>query len=112
GAARVPLDRDRSDDLAWCEIAHEPLRAGMAERAVERATNLARQAERAAVSLRDVDALDLVRRFAGHLARQPKEPLAGAIGGDLLGHNLGPREREVLVEERVQLLRHVGRLME
>ena len=77
------------------EVAHQPLRAGVAERAGQRAADLARQAQRAAVGLRDVDALDLVRALAGVLARQPQQPFARAVGGDLLGHDLGPRQREV-----------------
>ena len=111
-AEPVARDHHLADDLAGREIAHQPLRAGVAERAGERAADLARQAERAAVGLRDVDALDLVRALARDLARQPQQPLAGAVDRDLLGHHLGPRQREMLVERRVQLLRHAGHLVE
>src|SRR5262245_9669787 len=60
----IARDHDLPDDLAGREVAHEPLRAGMAERAGERAADLARDAKRAAVGLGNVDALDLVRPLA------------------------------------------------
>ena len=92
-AQPVARHHDLADDLARREVAHQPLRAGVAERAVERAADLARQAKRAAVGLRDVDALDLVRPLARDLAGQAQQPLAGAVDRDLLGHDLGPRQR-------------------
>src|SRR5262249_24086183 len=57
-----------ADDLFRREVANEALRAGVAERTVERAADLARYAQRAAVTFRDVDALDLVRPLASDLA--------------------------------------------
>src|SRR5262245_6440404 len=107
-AETVARDHDLADDLAGGEIAHQALRAGMAERAGERATDLARDAERAAVGLGDVDAFDLVRPLAGMFARQPDEPLARAVDRGLLGHDLGAREREPRVQRRAQLLRYAG----
>ena len=92
------------------EVAHQPLRAGVAERAGERAADLARDAERAAVGFRDVDALDLVRALAGMLAGQPQQPFARAVDRHLLGHHFRPRQREMRVERRAQLLRHAGHL--
>ena len=106
-AEPVARDHDLADDLAGGEVAHQPLRAGMAERAGERAADLAGEAQRAAIGLRDVDALDLVRPLAA-LAGQAQQPLAGAVGRHLLGHDLGPRQREVLRERRAQLLRDAG----
>ena len=73
-AEPVARHHDLPDDLAGRQVAHQPLRAGVAERAVERAADLARQAERAAVGLRDVDALDLVRP----LARRSRRAAAAA----------------------------------
>ena len=96
-AEPVARDHHLADDLAGREVAHQPLRAGVAERAGERAADLAREAERAAVGLRDVDALDLVRPLARVLARQPQQPFARAVDRDLLGHHLGPRQREMRV---------------
>ena len=66
--------------------------------------------KRAAIGFRDVDALDLVRPLALMLAGQPQQPLARAVDGNLLGHDLRPRQRVVRVEHRVQLLRHAGHL--
>ena len=111
-AEPVARHHDLADDLARREIAHQPLRAGVAERAVERAADLAREAKRAAVGLRDIDALDLVRPLARDLAGQAQQPLAGAVDRDLLGHHLRPRQRVMRVEQRAQLLRHAGHLVE
>src|SRR5262249_55849582 len=112
----IARDYDLADDLAGREIAYEPLRAGVTERAGERAADLAGDAKRAAVGLGNVDAFDLVwplaqnpvRMFAG----EPQQPFARAVDGDLLGHDLGAREREMLFERRAQLLRHAGHLIE
>ena len=107
-AEPVARDHHLPDDLAGREVAHEALRAGVAERAGERAADLARHAQRAAVGLRDIDALDFVRPLAGVLAGKPQQPLARAVGRDLLGHDLGPLQREVRVERGAQILRHAG----
>src|SRR4029450_8093114 len=107
-AEAVACEHDLAHDLAGGEIAHQALCSGMAERAGERAADLARDAERAAVSLGDVDAFDLVRLLAGMLAGGAEEPLARAVDRGLLGHDLRPREREMRVERRAQLLRHAG----
>ncbi len=111
-AEPVARHHDLADDLARRQVAHQPLRPGVAERAVERAADLARQAQRAAVGLRDVDALDLVRPLAWHFAGQPQQPFACAVDRDLLGHDLGPRQRVMRVEHSPQLLRDAGHLRE
>ncbi len=67
-----------TDDLARRQIAHQALRAGMAERAIQRAADLAGDAERAAVGLRDVDAFDVMRPIR-RLTRQRQEPFARAV---------------------------------
>src|SRR5262249_56147037 len=79
----VARDHHLADDLVGREVADEPLRSGMTERAVERAADLARQAERAAVGFRDIDALDLVRPLARDLARQPDHPLPATLPAHL-----------------------------
>jgi hypothetical protein len=84
----------------------------MAEQAGQRAADLARQAERAAIGFRNVDALDQVRLLAGMLGRKAQEPLARAVDRDLLGVHLRTREREVLVEHRAKGLRDVQHLVE
>jgi hypothetical protein len=81
-------------DLLGGEIAHQTLRAGVAEGAGQRAADLARDAERAAIDLGDVDAFDLgaaiTRAGRGH----PDQPFAGAVGRNLLGCDLWQVERE------------------
>ena len=67
---------------------------------VERAADLARNAQRAAAGVGNVDALDLVRPLARVFAGQPQQPLAGAVDRDLLGDDLRPREREALRRAR------------
>ena len=57
-----------ADDFAGGEIAHQALGAGVAEGAVERAADLARHAQRAALGVGDVDAFDLVRQLAFGIA--------------------------------------------
>ena len=81
-AEPVAGERDLADDLARGQIAHETLRAGIAEGTGERAADLARNAERAAIFLGDVDGLDLLAVF------EAKQPFAGAVDRDLLGHDL------------------------
>ena len=100
-----------ADDLARREIAHQALRAGMAERAIERAADLARNAQRAAIGFRNVDALDLMRPAVG-LAGQPEQPFARAVDRNLLGGDFRPRQREVLRQLRAQLLRQGRHVVE
>ncbi len=54
--------------------------------------------------LGNVDALDFMRPLGRVTARQPKQPLARAIVGDLLGNDLGPRDREMLFQLRAHVL--------
>ena len=97
-----------ADDLARGEVAHQALRAGMAKRAVERAADLAGDAQRAAFAIGDVDAFHLVRALALHFARQPQQPFARAVDRDLLGHHLRPFQRVMRGERGAQVLRHAG----
>ncbi len=97
-AEPVARDHDLADDLAGRQIAHQALRAGMAERAGQRAADLARDAERAAVAFRDIDAFDQMRPLACVFAGKLEQPFAGAVGRHLLGHDLRPVEREMLVQ--------------
>ncbi len=107
-AEPVARDHHLPDDLARREIAHEALRAGVAERAGERAADLARHAQRRAPAIRDVDALDLVRPLACVFAGQPQQPFARAVDRNLLGDDLRPLQREALLERDAQVLRHAG----
>ena len=76
----------------------------MAERAGERAADLARDAQRPAIALGDVDALDFrAHGPAAHKAiarrgRHPDQPLARTVAGHLLGDDLRTLQR-VLVGE-------------
>ena len=91
---RVP---ELPDDLGRRQIAVEALLAGGAERAVERATRLRRDAQRAAVVLGDVDHLD---RIAGAHVEQP---LARAVGrGGVADHGgaADRRDRGELLAQR------------
>src|SRR5262249_37360813 len=59
-AEPVACDHDLADDFGRGQIAHEFLRARVAEAAGERAADLARNAQSAAILFRDVDRLDLL----------------------------------------------------
>ena len=92
-AEPVAGDEHLPDDLGGGQIAHQRHRAGMAKRAVEGAADLARDAERAPVGFGNVDAFDLRALVEAMRGRHAQEPLARAVGGDLLGSDLRPRER-------------------
>ena len=91
-ADAVARQQDLADDLLGLEVAHQTLRAGVAERAGERAADLARDAQRAAIVLGDVDRLDLGRARLVAALGKTQEPFARAVGGDLLGGDLGAGE--------------------
>ena len=96
-----------ADDLACGQIAHELLRAGVAEAAGQRAADLARNAQGAAVFLGDIDGLDLLPA-AARVGGEPQQPFAGAVGGNLLGDDLKPADAEMLVQRLAQLLGDIG----
>ncbi len=81
------------DDLADAQVAVEALLSGRAECAVERATGLRRDAQRAAIGFRNVNGLDRVR------VADVEQPFARAVGrgrvaNDRRGADLGiARER-------------------
>ena len=81
----VPRDDELRHDLGGGQVAHEALRAGVAERAGEGAADLARDAQRAAIDLRNVDALDLGALVERTRRGHADEPLARAVLRDLLG---------------------------
>ena len=99
-------------DLLRRQVAHEPLRAGVAEGAGQRAADLARDAERAAVALGDIDALDLGAAVARARRRHADQPLAGAVLRDLLGDDLGTIERVGFGERAAQALADVRHVLE
>ena len=107
----VARHHDLADDFTRREIAHQPLRAGVAERAIQRAADLRGNAERAAVGFRDVDTLDLVRFLETVAARQAQQPFAGAVAGNLLGDHLGARHGEIHVQLGAGVLGDAGHLV-
>ena len=94
----IARHHDLADDLARGEVAHQPLGAGVAERAIQRAADLRGNAQRAAIGFRNIDALDLMRLLDQIAARQAQQPFAGAVGGDLLGDHFGARDGEMRFE--------------
>src|SRR5262249_17009133 len=106
----IARDHDLANDLAGGEIAHEALRAGVAERAIQGAADLAGETERAAVRFRNVDGLHLMGTLVYLLAGKPQEPFARAVRRDLLRHDLRSGQCEMLIESRAQLLGHVRHL--
>ncbi len=112
GEVAEPVARGHqlSEDFFRGEVAHELLRAGVAERAGERAADLAGDAERAAAFLGDVDRLDLDGP-TGAARREAEQPLARAVVRHLLLDDLRPPDGEAAVEFGPQILgdvEHVG----
>ena len=86
-AERVARQHHLADDLGGVEIAHQALRAGVAEVAGERAADLRRDAERAAILFGDVDAFDLLP------VGEAQQPFARAVRRGLRArrHRAAPR---------------------
>ena len=89
-------------DFRGGQVAVEALLAGGAERAVERATRLARHAERAAVGLGNEDGLNRVAR--AHV----EEPLHGPVGRHPLGDHRQSLHDRLLGQFVTQRPRKVG----
>jgi hypothetical protein len=107
-AQSVAGEQDLAHDLARRQVADKALRAGMAKGAGERTADLARYTERSAAGFGDVDRLDLGSAVAYAAARQPEQPLAGSIGGDLLGDDFRARNSETAFEFAPQRLCDIG----
>ncbi len=86
------------EDFLSRQVAHQPLRAGVAEIASQRAAHLAGDAERAPALLGNVDGLDL-DRASGAARREAQQPFAGAVVGDLLLDDLRPGDGEIRLEQ-------------
>ncbi len=101
GKIAQPLARHQNlaEDFTGSEIAHQRLRAGVAERAGQRASHLGAHAQRAAVVLGDVDGLDLDRRQVRvQRIAEAKQPFARAVDRDLLADDLRPVEQEMVAQ--------------
>ncbi len=72
------------------------------------AADLARDAQRAALRLRDIDALDLGALVEAMGGRHAQKPFPGAIGGNLFGGDLGARKGKALGELFEQRTRDVA----
>ena len=100
---RVAGDQHLLDDFLGGEIAHEGLRAGMAEGAVEGAADLAGDAERARLAdIRDIDA------FALDAGAEAGQPFLGAVAGDLVVGDLGAVEHVSFGQQAAKFLGNVG----
>ena len=100
----VAGDHDLRGDLLRGEIAHEGLRAGMAEGAVQRTADLGRDAERPAIHA-DAGDVDAFAFDAGGKARQP---FLGAVFGNLMIGDLRAVQRETRGQFGAQLLADIG----
>src|SRR5262249_1694743 len=85
---------------------HQPLGAGMAERAIERAADLARYAKGASPCLRYVDTFHFMRPLI--FSRQPQQPFSRAVDRHLLSDDLWPRDGEPVFKRGAQLLGYAG----
>ena len=94
------------------EIAHETLRSRVTESACQSAADLARNAQRAAVGLWDVDRFDFRRvGFVAPLG-QAQQPFARTIDGNLLCHDLWPRKRIGPGQRAAQIFRDIAHVFE
>ena len=102
-AERVARDHDLPDDFRRRQIAYQALRAGVAEGAGQRTADLRRDAQRAAVALRDVDGLDLLAVI------EAQQPFPGPVGrGEGLADLGTPQlvDRGKLLAEAFRQARH------
>ena len=105
-AQRIAGEHDLADDFARREIAHEAHGACVAEAAVQRATDLARHAQRAAIRIGDEDHFELMP--VGSL----EQPLAGTIGRMLRRDHFGAANDETLGQPRAHGLGDIGHRLE
>ena len=103
-AVAVARRHELADDLGGAQVAHQRLRAGVAEPAGQRAADLRGDADRAAilVPVGDVDGLRLLA------VAEAEQEFAGVVGARLLGRDLGPPDHEPLREALLQRLRDRG----
>ena len=102
-AQRIARDQHLRDDLLRGQVAHQFLRAGVAESAVQRAADLRTHAQRArAAHIGDKHGLAL------DAGPKTDQPLARAVLGHLRRGDFRPRQRVMLRERRAQLLGDIG----
>ncbi len=61
-AKRIPRHHNLADNFEGSQIAYQPLRAGMAKAAIQRATDLARHTKRSTVSFRNINRFEFQPR--------------------------------------------------
>ena len=86
----VARQHDLADDLRRLQVADQLHRAGMAKAAIERAPDLARHAERAAVGIGDEHHLEIMAVVGA------EQPFAGSVGRHLRLDHFRPGQREAL----------------
>ena len=101
-AQRVAGEHHLADDLCRLEIAHQLHRPGRAEAAVERAADLARHTQRAAVGVGNEHHLEIMAVV------RPQQPLARAVRRHLRLNNFGTRDDKALGEPAALGLGDVG----
>ncbi len=99
-----------ADDLGGGEVAVEALLARRTKGAVERAADLARDAQRAAAGLGDEYGLDSIA--AADFIVDPQQPLARAIGSDGITHRHGAADFGFFRQFGTQRLGDVGHPLE
>ena len=82
-AKAVSCDQQLGKDFLGCQIAHQFLRAGMAEGAGEGAADLGGNAKRAAAFFGNIDGFD-INRLARAARGKAHQPFACAVIGNLL----------------------------
>ena len=108
----VTRDDELLHDFLRRQVAHQLLRARVAERASQRAADLTRHAERAAVAFGNVDALDLGALVLVIDRGEADQPFARAVGRDLFSDDLRTFEREALRQLLAQRLADVEHAVE
>src|SRR5262249_34995227 len=107
-AEPVACSHHLADDLSRGQIPDPALGAGVAESTIERAADLAGDAQGSTFGIWDVDAFDLMRAFALHFAGKPQQPFARAVDRNLLGNDFWAGQGKTLSQQRTQAFRHAG----
>ena len=100
----VARQHDLAHNLGRRQVAHQLLRAGVAEGTGQRAADLGRNAQRPAPLFGDIDRLHLMPAGNAH------QIFARAVGADLAGNNLGQLNGKVPGQPRPEVLGQVGHL--
>ena len=108
----IPGDQHLGDDFRRREIAHQLLRAGVAEGAIQCAADLAGDTQRAPLALGNINAFHLCSTIEPAGRSEPDQPFAGAILADLLADNPGALQRIGFSQPLAQRFRDSGHIIE